>query len=396
MNQLRYAFEDIVHNKSRSFVFFLQITLSLMLFSFMLTHSFDLQKLIKKITMTNEYKNAYLMFDISDMDKFFNETIYEDDVAERMDNFYLWLTENKHFKSYAFSYEDLILKDNRLDDSLVSFTYDLTGDKCYSGLICNEDFINFFDFRLSKGRLFNTGDYSDTSNIIPVIAGYDYSKYFNLGDVIDSEYRIIGFFEKDSRYYDIKACGDLLSLDKSIVMPFQREKALQHDNLGLYDSIINKTVIITEDERVLDDIQKKSSELGLYTYSFRSVEEQLGYIKESSGEWVLSLFTFCMIILFFCIIGMICNMLQMLNNYIRELGIHILCGASKFSIVIRLFYQVFFLTLLPNIIILFIHGFSSNLLISVLLSVLLSTLVILVPFIRLMKTDMNTILRRSE
>jgi len=330
------------------------------------------------------------------MDKFFNETIYEDDVVERMDNFYLWLTENKHFKSYAFSYEDLILKDNRLDDSLVSFTYDLTGDKCYSGLICNEDFINFFDFRLSKGRLFNTGDYSDTSNIIPVIAGYDYSKYFNLGDVIDSEYRIIGFFEKDSRYYDIKACGDLLSLDKSIVMPFQREKALQHDNLGLYDSIINKTVIITEDERVLDDIQKKSSELGLYTYSFRSVEEQLGYIKESSGEWVLSLFTFCMIILFFCIIGMICNMLQMLNNYIRELGIHILCGASKFSIVIRLFYQVFFLTLLPNIIILFIHGFSSNLLISVLLSVLLSTLVILVPFIRLMKTDMNTILRRSE
>ena len=41
------------------------------------------------------------------------------------------------------------------------------------------------------------------------------------------------------------------------MMPFQREKLWQQDILNLYDSIINKTVIITEDERVLMIFRKK-------------------------------------------------------------------------------------------------------------------------------------------
>ncbi|NLL66066.1 MAG: hypothetical protein GX239_09710, partial [Clostridiaceae bacterium] len=268
-------------------------------------------------------------------------------------------------------------------------------------LAINDSFIDYFNLELKAGEFFKLKDYLDTTDLVPVVAGSNFENFFRLGDIIQSkkdgiQYNIIGFLKNGSKYYDIKSSSDIIPLDKALILPIQSNKAKIQNDFGLFDTIINKTVIITDNENMLRSIAEKSAELKLYTFDFKSVGEQMAYINEEMNQWTLSLLVFCMIILFFCIIGMICNTLQVLNELTRELGVHILCGATKRSILLRLFFQVSFLILLPNIFILLIYSVSAITMFTIFISIFLTIIVMIAPYMKVTNTSMNELLRRNE
>lgn len=85
---------------------------------------------------------------------------------------------------------------------------------------------SYYDHLITSGRNFNDSDFNidNENDMISIVLGYNYSDYYNLGDIInltlhqkELSFKVIGFFDKGSH---ITINGKKLEFDNCIVMPF--------------------------------------------------------------------------------------------------------------------------------------------------------------------------------
>ncbi|MDI6735860.1 MAG: hypothetical protein QME42_06660 [bacterium] len=395
--QLRYAYEDILQNKLRYFIFFVQIIATLILIIASSSFTLDMRNYQKKLTivMNRQQEEMYIPSDISSHEKRDEIVNGGEDSIRRQSELYKFMKENPSFRTYtAVTGFSMWLNNTKLDSSFA------INPRCepnaYFLLKIDDKFQDVFKLKCSKGRLFSDADFNSTVSEIPLLLGYDFQKYYDINDTIhDNEgynYRVIGFLDKLLFHINPLQGETIYWLDKAFVVPLQPNK---FDTIG-YDSAICSTFIITDDPCNLQAIQEKSAQLGLYTFDFRSFTKQRQYLLESSNYELIIWGFIISVILFFAVTSFISVIMQFINTHTKEFAIHLLCGGRIISIIQRILMQVFAIIFLADIIVVAIYKFSLITLITTLSSLLIGLIIVIYPVIMLSKTQINTILKRSQ
>ncbi len=120
------------------------------------------------------------------------------------------------------------------------------------------------------------------------------------------------------------------------------------------------------------------------------------HISYDNALVIKSIGLMMIITLLFSLIGIISNLIQFINTHMNEFAIHMLCGSQMKLIIARILWQVLILIFIADIIVLIIHKWSIVTLLTVLFSLLVTLAIILYPAIKLSKTPMSDMIRRSE
>ncbi|WP_353892500.1 hypothetical protein PRVXH_001849 [Proteinivorax hydrogeniformans] len=395
MKQLKYAWEDLIEKKGRNFVLFLQILAALIVFSLTIKLILDLNFYQNQIDHLTKEQEVFALVDNTDELTFSRDIINSEDASERLVILYEFMKNDDKFNSYTVGTGHSMFLDSstELPDSFIRFS---SGDRhAYNMVRVDENFIEVFNLKCTKGEKFASDDFISSEEAVPILLGYEFLDYYDLGDVISSgeiDYQVKGFLESLSYYINPLRSGDILWLDRTFVVPFQSDR---FNGVVDYENVINSTYFITDQRADLQPIIEKSKELNLFTFGVRSFSEQMDNINRDITVTISFLTIIFLVVLLFCIIGLVCNLIQFINERKQEFAVHLLCGGRVGLIIARILLQVLSLVFLANIIVISIHRISTVSFITIIFSVLLTFVVTLYPVVKLYRTPISTILRRS-
>src|SRR5690554_4510971 len=201
----------------------------------------------------------------------------------------------------ASSQEYLFLKDEGLDPFVV---YHSGTSKAFNLLKIDQNFSSVYDLNCVEGELFTSEDFQ-SEGTIPLLLGYDFQKYYQLGDIItdthDVRYQVRGFLEKSSYFLQPGKSDEVYLLDSWFVVPITPEIFMDSAD---FDPIIMSTYIFADDASDLEKIRNKSTELDLYSLEFRSFAQQMQWIREDFNLLIKLIGFILVVVLLFSIIGL--------------------------------------------------------------------------------------------
>jgi hypothetical protein len=390
MNQLQYAWDDLKSQKTRNIILLIQILAALMLFSLVLSLLFNLRSFSDKLYQLTGRQDIYFSRDMTDPGRF-AEIMSSPDSNYRLKELYSFMTNN--YTAFTADAQQLMwLNDDNLDGSFIVRRSD-TG-KGYNLLKINETYLKVYDLSTVEGTGFTSQDFQADGNTIPLLLGFNFRSFFQLGDTITdtggSKYQVTGFLEKSTYFLQPGKSGEIYLLDTWFVIPVHPKSIVD------YDSAIMSTYILAENPSILETIQQKSTELGLYTFEFRSFTDQMQLIQEDFNIQMSLIGFMLIVILLFSITGLTSNIAQFIDSHTREFAIHLLCGAQVNSVIQRILIHIFLMIMPACILVFIIHRFSKTTVFTILFSLMIGCLVAIYPAIKLSRLGINSLLRRSE
>lgn len=394
LQQLSYAREDILDNRARHAVLFIQIAVALVVFGFTTSLVLNALDFRNRVFAVIHDQEIYLTRDITDPARLDREVYGAADGPERLSALYAFMKNDTAFKTYTADAQHFLWLSGDAPDS--SFAVIVSeSQRGHRLLQIDQGFLDVFQLECSHGTLF-TGEHFttvDSADTIPLVLGHSYRKVYSLNDVITGtagiRFQVIGFLKPSSFYLDPGKEGRVRILDEWFITPVS-------DRVGNRDSAVCSTFIITDDPSQLDRIQRRSTELGLYTFEFRSFSSQLDHIR-SESELQLKLIGLILgVMLMFSMIGMVSNLIQFITTHTREFAIHLLCGGRVTSIIQRITAQVLFLIVTADAIVIAIHRITPVTLITVAFSLFVAFAIVVFPAFWLSSAGINNLLRRAD
>jgi hypothetical protein len=207
-----------------------------------------------------------------------------------------------------------------------------------------------------------------------------------------------GILKNDSHYIQPSWTNELMSLDKSIILPIQY--AGNADANDIYMATFG-TCVVSEGEACLDRIVEHARKLKLYDIEYRTIGEQKDLI-ESGLRWELSIeVVLLFVIICSCMTCAITRLQTFVEQHAREFSIHLFCGAQNKEIMLRLILQMFVPATFAFGLAALIYAYVGRLSIMIVACAALANLVIitgilLLPLLRFKKKSINILLKRSE
>lgn len=223
---------------------------------------------------------------------------------------------------------------------------------------------NYYNFKVTEGRLFNSEDfkYGDT---IPVILGYDYKDYYNIGDVFTGNYlkcyfnyEVIGILDKNT---SITLQNKVVFLDRYIISPSVTvpNAPQTHDELfyqsASYLQKLEGTVILSEDFGLPEFTNTLETLKNTYSmFDFSIIKQSsigLTFFQLTCYAGVNNLVLFCCIIMLLLTILDICFIVNNLSRFSYFYGINILNGCKTSCLMSANVIYFSFIHLLGSIIV---------------------------------------------
>lgn len=212
------------------------------------------------------------------------------------------------------------------------------------------------DERINEGNAFSEKDFflKDYEKI-PVILGYDYSKYYRIGDIIDGiskqditcSYKVIGFLKKDTNTI---LNGELIYLDRYVVSPsITIDRApLNYDELTyqgfFYLQKLNGTIELRNNYSFKEFLfEFENLRLKYNIFEFKIINYsivQVNLLKFLVYENVKTLTFVFLLTLIFSVITMVIYILYKikLNMYIYK--VYLLCGYGIADIKRMVYFEI--------------------------------------------------------
>jgi hypothetical protein len=162
------------------------------------------------------------------------------------------------------------------------------------------------------------------------------------------------------------------------------------------DMAINSTVVFSSDKTILRAIEKKSSELNLFSIHFTLIQERIDDFLDSYIKQFIYLIGTAIIILLFAMLGMVSALLSLISKNMKDYTIHILCGGRIKNVGLRLMMHVGLIFIIPLISCAFLVGFNLAFIYTIILSLAICIAVLLLPMYKLYFTSVSQMIRRSE
>lgn len=231
----------------------------------------------------------------------------------------------------------------------------VNGENYYdAGIITiNKLFIDFYNIKVDKGRLLTDEELKlkfDNPSTLKVLVGYDYGKYFNVGDKISNlndtikEFEIVGILPKDS-YINNFENGEKISLNKYMLTGYNLNKNAE---LLLNYSVMNSAYLLYDEDLSDDKIKELNDTLIQDFYSIygdniglRNINDLNKYsnsIWESRLTFIMKMISIIMVFIFSTII--ISTILR-INKRKKEFAVHILSGGTLNDICEIIFVETY-------------------------------------------------------
>lgn len=148
------------------------------------------------------------------------------------------LTDSAEFMFCAFAENFIEIIDKEVPETCIvnhnteyeaDSKYVIDGDSITAteAIQISEDFFTLFPAEIAAGRSFESSDFSDDADFIPVILGSDYRDFFDLGDTFEGYYicerrmfTVIGFTAPGEEFY-LRSNNRMVAYDNYIIMPFE-------------------------------------------------------------------------------------------------------------------------------------------------------------------------------
>lgn len=220
-------------------------------------------------------------------------------------------------------------------------------------------------FQIQKGR------WEDTESLKkPVILGNAYRKKYHLGDSLKdgsgNEYYIIGFLDAHQFYAAPVQGIEINSLDTALLTPVYINEA---DNESMYNFLYSCQFLVDDKSELeqLIQINQKEKLLDTWVQSYASQLERVKevYMNATVMEGILGISLF-----FFAFVGMICTMIQRLEDHAYEYTVNFLCGARRREILFRIIFEYLLSIFIGDILCFVIFGKSFAFLMILLLTII--------------------------
>jgi len=388
--QLKYSINDIFSNIFTYAILFLQMIVILLLIAFTISQLLTYKEYTNKLELLSESK-AFISMDHTSMEKINYLMNKDEDAINRMQELYQNILTNKNFKqSTIFSYN---MTDTFEGRPILQY-------------FANEGFFDVFNQEVISGRSFTSTDFENTSDIIPILVGYNLKNTYKLDEVYQIEnpvngvierYKVIGILEYNSNYVNLDNLQTTFTdFNNSYIRPFSEESIFVYHDFSVLDLAINSTVIITENENEVEEIINNSNELGLFSLDFVTLENNLSIINDRTKQLVYYEGTILVLLLIFSLIGFISALLGIISKRMLEYSIHFMCGATTFLISLRIILQVSIVIVISFIPVLIIFKLSYSTLYTLLFTILLILIILIYPIRKFHNQEIITNIRRNK
>lgn len=223
-----------------------------------------------------------------------------------------------------------------------SYLYEKKDGTDYSLTVITEHYFDIFGFEVNKGRLFQNTEYGKgLSDNPPVVLGSDFENDYNIGDLYLNKYEVVGILKSGMKTTFLK--GDkssIVSVDDDVFTPVMSIESMKAQGIDYPTSLI-----YADDKSDLAAINDYAAENGMNTYNFISADETRQLIDLVSTKADISLIVISSIIIILAVFSMIQSTLLYVRKNIRELLIHMICGASQSDILLRISAEVLIINL---------------------------------------------------
>ncbi len=225
-------------------------------------------------------------------------------------------------------------------------------------------------FQIQKGK------WEDIESLKkPVILGNAYRKKYHLGDSFkdgsENKYYVVGFLDAHQFYAALVQGTEMNSLDTALISPVYINET---DNESMYNFLYSCQFLVN-DKSELDQLLQINHKEKLLDTWIQSYAAQLKRVKEVYINVVVMEGTLGISLFFFAFVGMICTMIQRVEDHAYEYTVNFLCGARKREILFRIIFEYLLSILIGNVLCFISFGkslaFSMILLLTIICTVIL-------------------------
>lgn len=385
----KYAFNNIKKHKFIIILLISQLLLGLISSYFMMINYLNLSNEIQKTK--NMFNNGNVYAIISNWEYYFTNKKF--DSVETFSN----LSKLEQIEIPHMLNIGLTLKNN---------------DDYFDGVAINDITRTKFNLKLDSGRFFNTEEYTNKSNIQPVILGYNLKNKFSIGDVIpiygeneNTSIKVIGFLSENSylpQYigesitakYKNKLLDDMIIATSSYIA-----------NESLYDALIRNSYLFFDENLNNNEVNLLKSKIKKIFFD-NGVEINLRHEKIGIDltindllEKKILLEISSIIILIFSGITIILTFINSINIRKKEFGTYLLCGMSKkdfCKIILFELLSIDLIAFLMFVILCSLFGSNINLLlilVNLLIISIYSIIVSIIPICKLKKLTIKDLIK---
>lgn len=384
--QIRYALLDIKTSKRICILFFLQMVVVFLLVNSSFISIIRVNDGIHRLEKLKN-KNAYINKDSTSNNKIDALIADEKNSVQKAKELYKFIIDNDRIEKYSiYQYASL---------------ESINGHAMMQTTV-NKTFFDIYDVKVIEGRMFNDNDFLSNSKLIPLVVGYNLKDRYKLGQTYNEvdnitrkqvTYKVIGILEYNSSYPVITDIGREISLNYSYIAPLNLNTI---NDFGSIDMAIGSTVVFTNDQNEARAIEKKSSELKLFSIHYTMIQECINdFLWYFERKMIYQIFL-AIIILAFASTSMALNLSTMVSKKTKEFSIHIICGGGINSIMQRLLWQLLIIlstALIPTIL---VYKINTSLLYTILLACFVTLSIMIIPYVKIRRFTIAQLVRRSE
>lgn len=382
-------------NKFSFFMGLVQLIIGLTLFCYILQTVTEYQAVRGKIESAMADSEIYMLRDMSSEEKF-DELVNDEAMLPKLGELYEYVENMKDTVAYTAdsSMGFYFSRNSEIPKQFVK--YFESGSKEVSMVSVTKQFFSTYDICGDFGEETLESFFRERKDgITPVFLGADYKKYFQEGDILtdikDREYQVLGFLEPNSYYVAPAEGKELIDLKNYIVRPDYVDMEDSVSLIQFFDSVY----FMTDDRDEVNEIIKKSKELGLFDFALINFSYQLEVIVADYLDKVFVNTTFLVLIIIFAAIGIMGNLLQFISDHKKEFAVRLMCGADKRRVVAGIFMQTALMVGISDVVLLCLFGVTKEFFMTVAFSVFFLVLVLLYPAYIISQLTIQMMLKRS-
>lgn len=417
MKNIKYALLSIFNKPFFMISTIFQLSVVLLLLTTLIMAMISIFSSGERLESAFKNQTYYAIQDKSNEEELFKKTFKSEGINRRMGDFLDFLRSNKHFIFLEIIPDSCLIRPNQIFYEYDGFLYDRNTPKIrvddkpwlvFKTLSVNSDFFEYFPVEVEEGKFVQGG----------LLLGTQYRRHYKIGDQIDiydsitkKKVRkdITGFIKRDA-YFFSRGSG-LINLDYYIIQQLENIKEGSDLFVSEVDHKVNQGVIITKDiKKTFELINSKSRDLSLYTQlDPLDLNRQSTMLLSTLQNFRESILPGAICVLIFSLINIIISLVNNLKKSVKEIAVHLLCGATINDIIWRMLFMISFY-LVPAIIInqlitdtivnqLFLISSQDLLNIYIIQGIvflLLSMILAMLPIYYLLNLDISKLIKREK
>lgn len=391
MNQIRYSLQDLWRHRWNSIILLLETIMLLVIVNLIVWSLNDAQNMRNEIQRLNESQEIYGLIDFTS--RMHQEELFQNDSSiSRLSELYDLIYENDQVKAFPLYSSNIEFQKSSFGNS--GFLRTSETNVSIPFLYANDRFFEYFNISPAEGKSFDSADYKQSLDVVPILIGSDLTFKFKIGDILEPigglRYKVVGVLHADSSYIDIMASRDFKNLDQMIILPFNKNQFVSSID---YSAIIARAYLTADDPSALSNILQRAADTDTLSFAFKSMLHQSKFVAQDKEKMLQLQLLLSSLILIFTFVTVTVSYLQFIEKHIYEFGVHILSGSTQKDLMIRLGGQFALLLILSNLLVPNLIRAFASLSVSVAASALLCVVFLILPMLRLSQMPMTSMLK---